>query len=190
MNNSVLVKRKELRLKDYDYSLTGYYFITICTKKRMNLLGNIINAEMIVNNIGKAILDVWNSLPHRFPGIGLDTFVLMPNHVHGIITVGAQFIAPDLAIPIPSPKLGQVVRTFKAAATSQVRQNLDPDFAWQRNYYEHVIRNEKSLNRIREYIITNPCRWGLDRENPHAQNRDDFDIWLDSHQGRPRGMKG
>jgi REP element-mobilizing transposase RayT len=178
MKNPTMVKRKELRIKDYDYSLSGFYFITICTQRRKKLFGNIKDGEMIINNLGKAILDVWNSLPYRFPSISIDIFVVMPNHIHGIIIVGAQFIAPESCIPGNSPKLGQVVRTFKAVSTYKVRKNLDPDFAWQRNYYEHVIRNEESLNRIREYIITNPLRWQMDRESPAAIGKDDFDRWL------------
>jgi len=111
----------------------------------------------------------------------------MPNHLHGIIIiVGAQFIAPDkenhAVDPQPtkedpinrSPILGKIIRTFKALASRRIRLSGSKEFGWQRNYYEHVIRNEDSLNKIREYIITNPLRWDLDRENPHRKGEDEF----------------
>jgi REP element-mobilizing transposase RayT len=121
--------------------------------------------------------------------VSLDSFVVMPNHIHGIIIVGAQFIAPDsVQFIAPSsvphnqvdtvqegvmnraPTLGEIVRAFKAASTRTIRQAANPEFAWQRNYYEHIIRSEESLNRIRQYVLDNPLRWAIDRENPDASN--------------------
>jgi putative transposase len=146
---------------------------------------------------------VWNGLLGRFPTIELDQFVLMPNHVHGILVlVGVQFIAPTTprqgvinraptlmqhgqGMINRAPTLGEIVRTFKAATTRQIRLVGLSEFGWQRNYYEHVIRDEDSLNRIRDYIATNPLRWELDRENPQRKSEDAFDRWLATFRTRP-----
>jgi REP element-mobilizing transposase RayT len=112
----------------------------------------------------------------------------MPNHVHGIIIVGAQFIAPASAPHNQpgiakkgainrAPTLGEIVRTYKAASTRMIRHRANPDFAWQRNYYEHIIRNEESINRIRQYILDNPSCWAIDRENPDALNPEAENFW-------------
>jgi len=177
--------RRQIRLSGYDYSQPGAYFVTICTSHRKNLFGVINNGNIIVNGGRKAVLKTWEGLPLRFPGLELDAFIVMPNHVHGIIIVGAQFIAPPEGVINHAPALGHIIRTFKASSAYLIRQKYNPHFAWQRNYYEHIVRDEDSLNRIREYIVTNPQRWHLDRENPHAQDNDEFDCWLSSFITRP-----
>ena len=109
----------------------------------------------------------------------------MPNHVHGIIMVGAQFIAPQVILSNRfgkgainrAPTLGEIVRTYKAVSTQLIRRAASSDFAWQRNYYEHVVRSETSLNRIRQYILDNPARWAFDRENPAAMTREPEEAW-------------
>jgi REP element-mobilizing transposase RayT len=107
----------------------------------------------------------------------------MPNHVHGIIVVGAQFIAPSAVADKNqgainrAPTLGQIVRTYKASSTRHIRATANANFAWQRNYYEHVIRDEESLNRIRQYILDNPARWDSDRENPQARPVEPENAW-------------
>lgn len=119
---------------------------------------------------------VWTDLPHRFPTISVDTSVVMPNHIHGIIFLGTQSTwpaseasSPDRSnVPNGCPRLGQIVRAYKALTTRLVRRRSDPGFCWQRNYYEHIIRSEESLIRIRQYILDNPARWASDRENPLA----------------------
>jgi hypothetical protein len=122
----------------------------------------------------------------------------MPNHLHGIIIiVGAQFIASDnenqVVDPQPTkegainraPTLGEIIRTFKARASRRIRLSGSSEFGWQRNYYEHVIRDEDSLNKIREYILINPRRWEFDRENSQRKGEDEFDRWLDTFKTRP-----
>ncbi|MDI6853858.1 MAG: transposase [Deltaproteobacteria bacterium] len=182
--------RKPLRLSGFDYGQTGAYFITICTADRENLFGHIIDGQMQENKIGKTVHVLWHDLNNRFNSIETDAFVVMPNHVHGIIIVGAQFIAPSKGLMNQAPTLGDIVRTFKAVSSREIRTSLLSRFAWQRNYYEHVIRDDKSLNRIREYIVTNPLRWELDRENPSAQGNDDFDIWLDGFKKKRNLQSG
>ncbi len=174
-----------MRLSGYDYSLPGAYFVTICTSNRKNLFGAVSNGTMVVNGGGKAVIETWESLPLRFAGLELDAFSVMPNHVHGLILVGAQFIAPAEGVTSQAPELGQIIRSFKSSSTYLIRRKYNPHFAWQRNYYEHIVRDEDSLNRIRKYIATNPQRWHLDRKNPQAQATDEFDGWLASFKNRP-----
>jgi len=199
-------QRRSIRLKSYDYRQAGAYFVTICTQDRAFLFGQVVHDEMQLNDAGKMVYDVWNDLPAFYPGVQTDAFIVMPNHIHGIIIlVGAdprvcpnadprvcpnadtracpgqpQGIAPTLGLP-------DVVHRFKTMTTRRYadgvkRLGWEPfrGRLWQRNYYEHIIRNEESLNRIREYILTNPMRWALDRENPHRVGVDEFDTWLNS----------
>jgi len=184
-------RRRSIRLRGYDYSQAGAYFVTIVTRNRECLFGEVVEDLMRLNDAGRMVAQCWHELAAHFPHLELDEFVVMPNHVHGIITVGAQFIAPDDhgainpgainpgAMNRAPTGLGEIVRSFKAVATRRIRQAGVLAFAWQRNYYEHIIRDEASLNRIREYIANNPLQWALDRENPHivgatrASPRDD-----------------
>jgi REP element-mobilizing transposase RayT len=271
--------RRSIRLKGYDYSQAGAYFITICTQDRACLFGKVVNGEMQLNDAGRMVLAEWNMLPERFPHVVLDAFVVMPNHVHGIVVItnpatddtattaptivgtglvpvpnagtmgavpnagamgaapdagtmgtvpdagamgavpdagtmgavpdaGAMGAAPDAgtmgavpdagtmgaapndgmmgAVPnagattrvaptvgdIVAPTVGDIVGAFKSRVTVEyirgVKTSGWPPFRgrlWQRNYYEHIIRNERALNAIRQYIIENPRRWQMDREN-------------------------
>jgi len=166
--------------------------VTICAKGMKQVFGEIIDGDMHLNEIGKTVQNCWYDLEARFQDIALDAFTIMPNHIHGIICiVGAQFIAPGesgLMNQTPtckSPALGEIIRAFKAVCAYQIHKNISIKFSWQRNYYEHIVRNEESLNKIREYIINNPERWFLDRENPDRKGEDEFDSWLATFKKRP-----
>ena len=163
--------RRSLRLKDYDYAQAGAYFVTLCTRKRICLLGDVLDGIMQRNETGQIVAEEWLAIPTHFPHATLDQFIVMPNHMHGIIIVGAQFIAPKQGMDKQgamnrAPTLGKMVRAFKARSTRGIRCQTNAQFAWQRNYYEHVIRDENDLARIREYITNNPLQWELDREHP------------------------
>jgi putative transposase len=172
---SAMRQRHSIRLPGYDYSQPGAYFVTFCTRGRECLFGSVVNCEMQLNDMGRKVWLVWKDLPRRFANVTLDAFTVMPNHIHGIIFVGAQFIAPNqLALAQRgamnrAPTLGEIVRTYKAVSTRLIRQSISPGFVWQRNYYEHVIRDDHSLERIRDYIANNPARWAEDEENPEHQ---------------------
>ena len=180
--------RRSIRLKGYDYTQTGTYFVTLCTHNRACLFGAVLDGNVQLNDAGRMAEATWTDLPARFTHVNLDALVVMPNHIHGILIVGAQFIAPD-HLPQPSrayaqqgamnraPTLGEIVRAYKAVSTRMIRQTVNSTFTWQRNYYEHVIRNEESLNRIRQYILDNPARWEFDRENPAATNIEPKNAW-------------
>jgi putative transposase len=291
-----LPRRRSIRLPGYDYSQVGAYFVTTCTRDRQCWLSSILDGAVVLAESGKLVSAVWESLPERFPGIEIDAFVVMPNHVHGIVviqatdgttgasgttvkmirsatrpiaamdanhhpgregvtaamnrpppevttgalnrptpevttgainraptegdpprinpnlhpianpnphsvtdpnhhlianpntrpaadpntrTVGARFIAPapGRAHPkrrfitlAPGRRLGEIIRAFKAASTRLIRQAGPSDFAWQRNYYEHVIRDEAELLRVRRYIEDNPATWQQDQLHPNNQS--------------------
>jgi len=149
--------RHSIRLRGYDYSQPGTYYVTVCTQKKKHIFGEVVEGEMSANDCCRIVARAWQDLPGRFPHITLDEFVVMPNHVHGIIIVGGRQAAP---------KLGDIIRAFKSSSAIAVNQALaragQP--VWQRNYYEHIVRNQDELSKIREYIRTNPLRWPSDPE--------------------------
>lgn len=128
------------------------------------MFGSVIGGEMCLNANGSLAQSVWTQLMERFPGVLLDAYVLMPNHLHGIIFLSPRQFSDDKPLT-----LGEIVRAFKAVTTRNVRQNGRPDFAWQRNYFEHVVRDEQDLFRIRQYIANNPASWADDAENPNGR---------------------
>ena len=169
--------RRSIRLKEYDYSRSGAYFVTICAHKRKYLFGNIVNDEMALSEYGKIVENVWYNLTGHYQNIKLDKFIVMPNHIHGIIIlmdmddVGAGFKpAPtDLTKYYPLSEIVRAFKTFSARHVNELR--ITPGIpVWQRNYHEHIVRNENELNRIREYIMNNPLRWQFDRENSDRIN--------------------
>jgi len=181
--------RRSIRLKGFDYSQSGAYFVTICTQNRACLFGEIVEGEMRLNEAGRMVHAAWEELSIHYPGVECDGFVVMPNHIHGIVVlVGAGPRAcPDHGQPqgvAPTLSLVDVVHRFKTLTTKRyadrVKQFGWPPFPgrlWQRNYYEHIIRDEESLNRIRRYILDNPARWAFDRENPAAMAPEAEDAW-------------
>ncbi|MCL5962645.1 MAG: hypothetical protein M1358_25600 [Chloroflexi bacterium] len=277
--------RRSIRLKGFDYTQPGAYFVTICSLNRECLLGEIVNGEMQISECGFIVRKTWENLPQHYINVALDAFVVMPNHVHGIIVLldepnpvgaglkpapgdgaldkgaglkpaptsngpldtaagskpaptddGSTALAkgnprglsndypPYLARhhlaastitgtnrltaivgaglkPAPTtydltgaaetesairgeavgrhglPEIVRAFKTFSARRVNEYRQSAGVP-VWQRNYYEHVIRNDQALDRIREYIQSNPLRWQLDSENPLARGKDEFDEWL------------
>ncbi|KPL82164.1 hypothetical protein SE15_13880 [Thermanaerothrix daxensis] len=246
--------RRSIRLKGYDYSQAGAYFITIVTQDRACLFGEVVDGAMRLNEYGRIVEFTWHDLVNHVTGIVLDTFVVMPNHVHGIViitdapddvTVGAGSepaptatnpaptatkpaptttnLAPTITKPAPTtmepaptatkpapatmepaptttepaptttdraptitttakpkrhalPEIIRQFKTFSARRINQCRQTANVA-VWQRNYYEHIVRDEHALNRIRRYILDNPARWAFDRENPTATTPEPEDAW-------------
>lgn len=165
--------RRSIRLPGYDYSQEGAYFVTVCTQNREFLFGEIVDGAMLLNDAGQIVCQCWRDIPAHFPQVVCDGFVVMPNHIHGILfvvdTLGAQHFSPLRGRPRGTSKtIGSIVRGFKIGVTKWMRQNEPVQNVWQRNYYEHIIRSEEELNRIRQYIIHNPEQWETDRENPDA----------------------
>jgi putative transposase len=199
--------RKSPRLSDYDYSQEGAYFVTVCVQNRESLLGGILNGEMRLNQPGFAVEKWWKELERKFPSVKIDEyFVVMPNHFHGIVWVPEEeprfrtnpvTISENSPMPVAQgghagPPLQRIVQWFKTMTTNNyihgVKEHGWQPFKgilWQRSFYEQVIRNDEALNRIREYIQTNPQRWDLDRENPRSRGSDEFDRWLATCKTRP-----
>jgi REP element-mobilizing transposase RayT len=181
--------RRSIRLKGWDYAGAGAYFVTICTHQRQALFGEIVEGEIRLNEFGRIAADEWQRSAVIRAEITLDEWVVMPNHLHGLVivqpAVGAQRAAPlpvppdddvpvhdDGAAPVPAPNvapgsLGAVVRAFKSAVTKRLNEIRQTPAApvWQRNYYEHIVRHDGELNAIRVYIRNNPFKWALDRDN-------------------------
>lgn len=189
--------RRLLRLKDYDYSQAGAYYVTVVTQARVCLFGGIINGEMQLNEAGCLVQRAWNDLPNHYANASLGAFVIMPNHVHGVIVLsdmegwatqaGRTGLRPA-PTPAPTPAsirasasitaraevrpskihaLPEIIRAFKSFSARRINENRNNigGSIWQRNYYEHVIRNEEELNGICEYIAANPQNWEEDGEN-------------------------
>ncbi len=235
--NSKIHHRHSIRLRGYDYSRANGYFVTICTHERAKYLGRVIDGRMYLNDLGDIVDAAWKALPARFPGLGVDAFVVMPNHVHGIVVLGGAFDAmvdvtryqipgasrrqdpgamnrapaafspaygtgnsamtthagtdaptphtrptyagtPFMAstqmaapprTPRTTPTLGDVIRAFKAVTARAIRVDHNPDFAWQRNYHDWIVRGPTSLARFRRYIQNNPRVWSRDRNNPQYE---------------------
>lgn len=188
--------RQSIRLRDYDYSQAGAYFVTVCSYERECLFGWVAESEMVLNGFGEIVWAEWLRSAEIRKEIVLDEFVVMPNHIHGIIirndTVGAtrwvaqnsdgggdvaadqqrainqratQRVAPTGPV---TGSVGAIIGQFKSAVTKRINALRDNPGCpvWQRNYHERIIRNEREMVGIREYISNNPLQWGLDRENP------------------------
>jgi REP element-mobilizing transposase RayT len=152
--------RRRQRLASYDYSAPGFYFVTLCIQDRLPLLGKVVCGQMHRSPAGKMVAAVWGEIPDRSPGVELDTLIVMPDHLHAIVSLSGGTYS-----------LSEIVHHLKSRTTAQyalgVRQHGWPPFPgtlWQRGFFDRVIRDEEELNRLREYILQNPMRWSLARE--------------------------
>ena len=188
-----------MRLRGYNYAGEGAYFVTLVTQGRLCMFGEVTGEAMQLNDAGLMVFQRWKNMPLRFSHIEIDSFVVMPNHLHGVIVinspmeaapyegnsshvgaplVGASACTDSLATGSRAttrvaPTLGEVIGAFKSLTTVEYARGVKsfawPEFPgrlWQRNYYEHVIRKEDSMLRVRQYIEENPARWSVDHENP------------------------
>ena len=207
--------RRSIRLKQYDYTHMGAYFVTACTQNRECFFGEIVDGMMRLADVGEMIQKTWQELPEYYAGVGIDVFTIMPNHIHGIIILTYDGSDPHVGAgpPVgvgprayPNPITGQpqgvvptgqsqvvaptvmslpdVVHRFKSLTTARYRKGVTENRwmqsctrLWQRNYYEHIIRNEDELNSIRQYIEDNPLKWEMDRENPTAHKTNNNEVW-------------
>jgi putative transposase len=167
----MIYDRRSIRLPGYDYAQIGAYYITLCTHNRAWLFGHVADGSMVLSEAGRIAERALLQTPDVRPNILLDAFVVMPNHVHVIFVITYRdAAAPQGAATFGSPArtVGAIVRGYKGAVTSQINKLYGSErLIWQRNYYEHIVRNDADLNRIRRYIEANPARW-RDSANPHA----------------------
>lgn len=180
--------RQSIRLKGYDYSAEGAYFITIVCKDRLPWFGDIVNGEMQLSEAGEIVKEEWLRGAELRSEITLDVFVVMPNHFHGIVVIGEPLIPlasvhgrgvprhaqldeskSTAGLPRQTPTmgsksktLGTIIRMFKQACTTRIRQSISADFAWQRNFHDRIIRNQEELQKIQDYIQNNPSLWDKD----------------------------
>ena len=183
-----------MRLQDYNYTQAGAYFITIVTQGRLCLFGDVVGEEMRLNRAGMALCQVWESMTDVFPIVSMDKFVVMPNHVHGIVfireplTSNASSVEASLVGAREEGRtgrnktasrttltLGDVIGAYKSLTTLEYGKGVRDlgwlqfdKHLWQRSYYERVIRDEKELSEARRYIVNNPRQWAVDQENPKA----------------------
>jgi putative transposase len=170
--------RKSIRLKEYDYSQPGEYFITICKHDKQCIFGEIVDEEIQLSKEGEIVKEEWLRTSIIRPDVKLDSFIIMPNHIHGIIVLnemhesygrGTSQRAPTVERfgKPTSNSIPTIIRLFKSVTTKRINQihHLPGLSIWQRGYYDHIIRGEKDLNNIQDYIINNPIKWSLDDEN-------------------------
>ena len=160
------VRRKSMRLKGYNYSCQGAYFVTICTHNKSHLLGKVQDSVMHLNAIGRFVEEEWGSTAVIRQEIESGEYVIMPNHFHAIVFINnIKGVQPNAPTGLKPRSLGALISGFKAAVTMKMRLSGYEDIVWQRNYYEHIIRNEQDYNAIAEYIIHNPENWAKDSLN-------------------------
>jgi len=194
MNKSAENRRRTIRLQGWDYSQEGVYFITVCSQNREYLFGEISHDSMQLNAPGTMVVEAWDSLPDRFPFMQLDARIIMPNHFHAIVVIprGESCIHPSYTRPeqgehkvrpygerpqgTSEGSIGRIVQGFKSITTQKfikgVRECGWQPFSgklWQRNYYEHIVRDEEEWQGISDYIAANPINWAMDRENLEAK---------------------
>jgi len=167
------------RLEHWDYGRYGRYFVTICTRDHETWMGEIANGKMVLLDIGKMADEYWRQIADHFPYAKLDVFVIMPNHVHGIIIIDKQdgWVSNKRRKTMSRPKIGgvtgnknpmlhdnlsRIIRWYKGRVTFESRK-INPNFAWQPRFHDHIIRDDKSYHRISEYIINNVAKWPEDR---------------------------
>ena len=192
MGNAHQHHRQSIRLKGYDYARAGAYFVTIDTHMHACIFGDVADRQMRLNQFGIIVQSVWSDLPNHYPNAKLDAFVVMPDHVHGIIVLagdgnGGDIVVLDIVVGAglrPAPTiikttpgveptdtamatvvkrhpLPEIIRAFKSFSARRINEmrGISGLAVWQRNYWEHIIRDVEEMNRIREYIVTNPQRW-------------------------------
>jgi putative transposase len=179
--------RRSLRLPGHDYRQAGACFITLCTHDRACLFGEVVGDQVRLTALGETVRRCWQAIPDHFSHVRLDAFVVMPNHVHGILwlanSVGARHAVPLRGVGFGRPVAGSmeerfgrpvagsiptIIRSFKSAATREINahRRMPEAAVWLRGYFEHVIRDEPALGQVREYLANNPRQWAMDRENP------------------------
>jgi REP element-mobilizing transposase RayT len=164
-----LPERKAARLEGWDYRWAGIYFVTVCAANRRCLFGEVVGEDVELNAYGRIVDEEWRRTAEVRPDIVLGEHVVMPNHVHGLVSIGERTVTESsIATKTRSGSLGAIIGQFKANAARRINliRGHSKSQIWQRGYFDRIVRNDEELQSIREYIATNPARWAFDRENP------------------------
>lgn len=177
------MNRKRIRLRYYDYRQTGVYFVTICTDRQRPTFGSIRDGDISLSPLGKLVVTRWVAIPVHARAVSLDLFVVMPNHIHGLLVVDGPGIHNESKRrpgELRGGSLGAVVGGFKASVTRLGRDQriVGTEPVWQRGFWEHIVRDPEGLARIRRYIAENPSRWHCDPEYRHRSETDPFHRWI------------
>lgn len=177
------MKRQRIRLRYFDYRRAAVYFVTVCTHRRRPTLGSIQGGSMQLSSLGHLAASLWKSIPEHAANASLDLFVIMPNHIHGLLCLDSIEIPWELPRSpgeLRRGSLGSVVGGFKASVTRNGRACgiVGTNPVWQRGFWEHIVRGPEALERIRRYIVENPSRWYCDAENRDRRDTDPFDLWI------------
>lgn len=168
MQSSIaLPERKRLRLRGFAYAFPGVYFVTICSAGTRPVFGSVSEGKTVLNAVGEMVCAEWYALAERFAGLVLDEFVIMPNHLHGVLARVEEGLAPPARLT-----LFEVIGTFKSISTVKVNKLLRRRGValWQRSYHERIVRDGEDLRKIQRYILENPLMWSLDPENPNRES--------------------
>lgn len=156
-------RRNSVRYPGYDYAQAGTVFVTLCTSGRQRLFGEVVDQAVSLSPAGELVQHAWQCIPERFPGVLIDAWIVMPDHLHGLLMMGA---GPGPELRLGAVKSGDIVRWFKSATVSGYRRGVVEGgwmpyehHLWQRDYYDHIVRNDADLDRVRDYIAANPSRW-------------------------------
>lgn len=147
-------RKNSLRKRNVDYSLPGYYFVTVITKNRIRYLGNIRDHTMILSAAGEVVWECWHAIPSHYPNVKLGAFIIMPDHLHGIVSISRKSRTGEACLA-----LGNIIGSFKSATAKKIHENGNPGFGWLRRYHDHIIRDDVELRLIDRYIRDNPRRW-------------------------------
>jgi putative transposase len=184
MTEKEFPNRKSIRLKEYDYVQAGAYFVTICSSNKQSIFGRVEEDAVRLNALGRVVDECWRQIPDHFANAEVDEYLIMPNHLHGIIVLecrdtihrvresSSESKTESFGNPIAGT-IPTIIRTFKAAVTRESRRLglITGEKLWQGGYFERIIRNKDSMMKAREYIVNNPLRWSLDKENPDVGTR-------------------
>jgi REP element-mobilizing transposase RayT len=170
MDQEGLPQRRSIRLRDFDYTRNHAYFVTLCSAERRCLFGHASEGEVVLSAIGQIVASAWQEIPQLTPGLKIDSWVVMPNHVHGIVILpGADGRSPTPSQSGPrSGSLGAVIGGFKSAVSREARRRLHVGDApiWRRNYFERIARSDREFEAMRDYIANNPARRDEDPDHP------------------------
>ena len=183
MNEDSFPKRRRNRKRGFDYTAPRSYFVTSVVQGRLPLFGSVVDGTMVPNDAGRMVEQWWDELKAKFSGVSLPAFVVMPNHIHGIVQLPGDTDRRSVSLSRVMHWMGTMTTNAYIRGVKDAGWRRFDGKLWQRSFHDHIIRKESSFQRILDYIADNPARWTVDRENPERTGEDEFDHWLQSDAG-------